>query len=325
MSFESIAGQDHVLTILRNGLRQNRLSHAYIFSGSPGTGRKRTAMALAQAVLCTEQVDDACGRCLACRKVEHGNHPDIHWIVPDGASIKIEQIRDLQQQLAYRSASDGTKIYIIDQAERMTTQAANSLLKFIEEPISPVLAMLITENGHALLPTIQSRAQWLSFHPLSAQRMREALLAEGFPAELVYPAAELTAGLEAARTLIQGNGFAETRNVVIQLLKDCLSQSPNLWMTIQSKVMKTDLAHHLETLMDLLALGFKDLIHIRYARKQDIVYIDQTNWLEQQAWSREPVHWIRCMEFAVETRKRLRFHANPQLALEQFFVHVQGG
>ena len=206
----------------------------------------------------------------------------------------------------------------------MTVQAANSLLKLLEEPLSPILAILITDNGQALLPTIRSRAQWLAFCPLSKERLREQLLAEGFPAELAYPAAELTAGVEAARALIQGNGFAETRNLVIQLVGDCLSRSSKLWITLQTKLFKTDLSENTDLLMDLLVLCLKDFVHIQFQRNQDVVYIDQANWLEQHAWSREPAQWIRCMEFALEARKKLRQHVNPQLALEQCLVRIQG-
>ncbi len=99
MPFTSIRGQQHAKRLLQNGLRSDTLSHAYIFTGPVGTGRKKMAFALAQAVYCTGMKDDACGTCLECRKVEHGNHPDLHWIEPDGASIKIEQVRELQKRV----------------------------------------------------------------------------------------------------------------------------------------------------------------------------------------------------------------------------------
>src|ERR1700738_5043291 len=98
MSFATIMGQERVKRLLQNGLKNESLSHAYIFSGPSGSGRRQMALTLAQAVYCTEMKDDACGICLNCRKVEHQNHPDLHWIEPDGASLKIEQIRELQKQ-----------------------------------------------------------------------------------------------------------------------------------------------------------------------------------------------------------------------------------
>lgn len=104
MSFQSIAGQERVKRILQNSLRTDKISHAYIFTGPSGTGRRAMAKAFAQAIYCKVLPDDACGECLDCRKVLHGNHPDLHEVKPEGASIKIEQIRELQKQFAYRAS-----------------------------------------------------------------------------------------------------------------------------------------------------------------------------------------------------------------------------
>ena len=103
MSFQDIIGQDTAKQLLQGGLRRNEISHAYIFSGPPGSGQMEMAMAFVQALFCTRGGDDACGECLECRKVLHGNHPDLSTVKPDGATIKIDQIRDLQRIFSYRS------------------------------------------------------------------------------------------------------------------------------------------------------------------------------------------------------------------------------
>lgn len=322
MNFQSIPGQERAKRMLQNGLRMDKLSHAYIFAGPLGSGRKEMARAFVAALFCTRGSDDACSECLECRKLAHGNHPDLTWVEPDGASIKIDQIRTLQQQFAYRSTSSGTKVYVLNEADRMTVQAANSLLKFLEEPQTPSIAILITENGQALLPTIQSRAQWVPFLPLPPEQMKGTLLAEGLQAELVYPAVHLASGMEAARSLIQINWFAETRNVMIQLMKDVASRQPFV-VSVQQKVMKSEVADHLDTLFDMIILWYKDLIHVSFGRKRSIVYIDQADWLAKQAFTRDADGWISCMERAVEARKRLRSNANAQLVLEQFLIGVK--
>ncbi|MBD2866013.1 DNA polymerase III subunit delta' [Paenibacillus oceani] len=322
MNFQSIPGQERAKRLLQNGLRLDKLSHAYIFAGPLGSGRKEMARAFVAALFCTRGSDEACGECLECRKLAHGNHPDLTWVEPDGASIKIDQIRTLQQQFAYRSSSSGTKVYVLNEADRMTVQAANSLLKFLEEPQTPSIAILITENGQALLPTIQSRAQWVPFLPLPPDQMKGALLAEGLQAELVHPAVHLASGLEAARSLIQINWFAETRNVMIQLMKDVASKQPFV-VSVQQKVIKSEVADHLDTLFDMIILWYKDLIHVSFGRKRSIVYIDQADWLAKQAFTRDADGWISCMECAVEARKRLRSNANAQLVLEQFLIGVK--
>jgi DNA polymerase-3 subunit delta' len=322
MSFADIPGQERAKTILQNGLRRDRLSHAYIFCGPVGTGRGRMAKTFAQALFCRESVDDACGHCPECRKVEHGNHPNVHWIEPDGISIKIDQIRELQQRLAYRSAASAVNVYVVREADKMTVQAANSLLKFLEEPLSPTIAVLIAENGHSLIPTIRSRAQWVPFVPMAPRAMAETLFAERLPRELVLPAVHLASGIDAARRLTQADWFAETRNVMIQLMKDSLSKTPFL-SGVQQHVMRTEASDHMDTLVDLAALWFKDLILVSVGKSERIVYIDQADWLSRHAFHRSAGQWVRCVEAAVEARKRLRFHANPQLALERFLYSVQ--
>ncbi|TCZ70553.1 DNA polymerase III subunit delta' [Paenibacillus albiflavus] len=327
MSFASIRGQEVAKRLLQSSLKANKLSHAYIFHGPVGTSRKQMAIALAKAIYCLNGVEESCGECIECRKVEHGNHPDLHIVEPDGATIKIDQIRELQKEFAYRATAsvDGTKIYIIQHADAMTVQAANSLLKFLEEPISKVVAILITENGHALLPTIRSRAQWVTFVPVPRDLMIEQLLQEGFPNHLIYPAVHLTAGPEAARELITTNWFAEIRNVVIQLTKETLTRFPSSFVTVGQKWSKSDLSDHTDTLFDLLILWLKDIVQLSSGNKEKLVYIDQTDWMTSISYSRDSAEWVRILEKAVELRTRLRSNANPQLLLEKMLVVIQGG
>ncbi|CAH1228953.1 DNA polymerase III subunit delta' [Paenibacillus sp. LjRoot153] len=324
MSFQAIPGQAAAKRLLQNGLRQDRLSHAYIFSGPVGTGRSEMAIALAKAIYCQNGTDDACGECLECRKVEHGNHPDLHMVAPEGASIKIEQIRELQKEFAYRATASGTKIYVLYHAEKMTVQAANSLLKFLEEPNSRVVAILITENGNALLPTIQSRAQWIQFTPMAREQMVLTLLEEGLPAALVQPAAHVTAGLQAARDLIAANWFAEMRTVMLQLAKETLTRFPTSMITVQQRIVKTELADHVSALFDLLILWFKDMVQLRLERRDKLVYNDQLDWMSSLALSRDVSVWVRMMEQAVDLQKRLRSNANSQLVIEKMLVEMQG-
>ena len=325
MSFQSIPGQMQAKRMLQSGLRQDSLSHAYLFHGPAGTGKQEMAFILAQAIFCTELKDDACGYCLECRKTANHNHPDLVVIEPDGSSIKIEQIRALQKEFSYRATSSQRKIYIIHHTDRMTVQAANSLLKFLEEPLSNALAVLITDNGHAVLPTIQSRAQWIPFTPLAPKVMIPILAGEGFPEELINASVHLASGLKAARELLQLNWFAELRTVMIQLAKECLTGTSQPLITIHHKVVKADLMDHINTLLDLFILCFKDMVNIQSGRHERIIFTDHLDWISRQAYSRHISHWVFFMEQAVSTQKKIRFHANPQLALEQFIIGMEGG
>ncbi|WP_042171179.1 DNA polymerase III subunit delta' [Paenibacillus gorillae] len=325
MSMEQVAGQWKAKRILKHALQSGKVSHAYLFNGPAGTGRMALARAFAKALFCTSGGDDACDQCLECRKFENGNQPDLLRIEPDGQSIKIEQIRDLQRELAYRGSGTKRKIYMIERAEKMTVQAANSLLKFLEEPLSPVVAILITDNGQAVLPTIRSRAQWVPFLPFSPNEMLQALIDEGISPTLARAAVQLSSGLDGAREIIQQNQFAEIRNVVIQLGKESLTRFTAAMISIQQQFIKTDLANNPQLLLSLFVLWFKDMIQFQAGRQESIVYIDQLEWISKHAFSRPIEGWVACIEHTLEAGKRIRSNVAPQLALEQLLVNLQEG
>ncbi|QHW32175.1 DNA polymerase III subunit delta' [Paenibacillus rhizovicinus] len=324
MSIAQLAGQPKAKRILQYALTSGKVSHAYLFSGPAGSGRMKMAMAFAKALFCTEAGDDACGHCLECRKFEHGNQPDLHIVEPDGSSIKIDQIRELQRELAYRNIGSDRKIYIMQRAETMTLQAGNSLLKFLEEPGSPIVAMLLTENGQAMLPTIRSRTQLVTFMPLAPQEMLQTLVNEGLPQLPARAAVHLASGLDACRALIQQNGFAEMRNVVIQLGKDSLNRFTAAMMSLQ-QIMKTELGEQPQLLLSLLMLWYKDMIHFQAGRHESLVFIDQLDWIGKQAYARPAEGWVACLEYTLEAGKRIRAHVSAQLALEQLLIRVQEG
>lgn len=325
MSLEQIAGQWKAQRILKHALESGKISHAYLFSGPSGTGRMAAAKAFAKALFCTAGGDDACGECLECRKFEHGNQTDLITIAPEGQSIKIDQIRELQRDFSYRNAGTKRKVYMIEQADKMTVQAANSLLKFLEEPVSPVVAILITDNGQAVLPTIRSRTQWVPFLPMSPEAMLEVLLSEGAPPVLARTAVHMSSGLDGARQFLQQNQFAEIRNLVIQLGKESLTRFTAAMITAQQQLFKTDLAEHTQLLLSMLVIWFKDLIQFQAGRQEHIVFIDQVEWMGKHAFNRSSAGWVSCMEHALEAGKRIRANVTPQLAFEQLMVNLQEG
>ncbi len=325
MGFEQILGQERVKAILRSALSTRKIAHAYLFAGPSGSGRREMAQAFAQAIFCERGGADACGECLSCRKVMHGNHPDLHVITPDGATVKIEQIRALQRELSYRSAGAGYKVYIIEASETMTTQAANSLLKFLEEPPAPVVAILLAPSAQAVLPTIVSRSQLVAFTPGDREALEAALVAEGKPPLLSRAAVNLASGLAASRKLVEENWFAEIRNVVIQLGKEHPSRFSANLLQAQQQVFKTDLSEHVEILLQLMALWYRDMIYAMTGRQQLMVFPDQGDWIAKTAWSRTIEGWVAAMESALMAARRMKAHVPPQLALEQFLVNVREG
>lgn len=325
MSMAELTGQPKAQRILQYAITSGKVSHAYLFSGPQGSGRMAMARAFAQALFCTSGGIDACGQCLECRKFEHGNQMDLHLVEPDGSSIKIDQIRELQKELSYRNAGTQRKIYIMQRAETMTLQAANSLLKYLEEPQSSVVAILLTENGQAMLPTIRSRTQLVPFMPLAPEVMLQTLAMEGFPQLSVRAAVHLASGLEACRVIIQQNGFAEMRNVVIQLGKDSGTRFTAAMLSAHQQVFKTNLGEQPQLLLALLVLWYKDMIHFQAGRQEAIVFIDQIDWISKHAFARPVEGWVNCIEHTLEAGKRMKAHVSPQLAIEQLLIRIQEG
>lgn len=325
MSFDHILGQERAKTILQHGLRADKVSHAYLFSGPEGTGRFETAITFAKALFCEQRQDDCCNECLSCRKIEHGNHPDVHVIEPEGQSIKIEQIRDLQREFSYRTSPSSRKVYIMKNADKMTVQASNSLLKFLEEPMSPTVAILIAEHGQTMLPTIVSRSQWVPFSPQDPKLIYDRLLQDGVSPTLARCAVQLVNGLGQGRELCQQNWFAEVRNVMLQLGKECTGKTAVALLTAQQRIFKTELAEHVDMILRMFHLWFRDMLNYQLNRQDSLVFQDQLELISKVAWTRSAEGWIRCMEAAAEAQKRMRSNVNPQLVLEQFLIGMQGG
>ena len=176
MSFTKLLGQENAVRLLKDDLDSGRIHHAYLFTGITGVGKRTLALEFARALFCEKQEGEACGTCLSCRKIEHSNHPDLNSIaITEGDSIKIEQIRELQRGLAFRPYERKWKLYIIEDADRMTPEAANSLLKTLEEPPHYGIIILLAREAESLLPTIISRCHVIQLNPLSVENIEKVL------------------------------------------------------------------------------------------------------------------------------------------------------
>lgn len=183
MGFDQVLGNARVKKILRLALQRNRVPNSLIFSGPIGVGKKSLARVLAQAINCEREKADACGVCATCRAISGGRLPDVWEIEREGQEIRIDQMRALKQAAYLRPMVARKRVFIIEEAERMNEEAANSLLKTLEEPPLFSHIILLTSNPHLLLPTILSRCQILQFVPVGKEEIRQVLTEKGFPEE----------------------------------------------------------------------------------------------------------------------------------------------
>src|SRR5207302_1522633 len=242
----NIVGHEHAIDLLRRTLAVQQVRHAYLFAGPDHIGKALLVHRFAQTLLCTGGPDPQvapqapCNECLSCRKVLHGNHPDLHIIArpPDKQFIIIEQIRALQSDSARKTLEGRRNIFIIQDAHEMNLQAANCLLKTLEEPEADVVLLLTVPETGLLLPTILSRVQLITMQSLPVTQIKSALIEQW---EVELQEADLIAALAAGRMgwavqAVEDDEMLTERKEQLDLLTKALTAS---------KVQRFDIVQHL--------------------------------------------------------------------------------
>ena len=167
MSFESIIGNDENKKILNNSIINKNIVHSYLFYGAEGIGKKIFAKEFAKMILCNGEDNKPCNECKSCIEFDSDNNPDFFLIEPDGNSIKIDQIREMQKSVLEKPIESNKKVYIIDNCHLMTKEAQNCILKTLEEPQEYVVIIMISSNENSILPTVKSRCTKIYFKELA--------------------------------------------------------------------------------------------------------------------------------------------------------------
>lgn len=222
-TFADIRGHERALGVLRRSVAAGRVHHAYLFMGPGGVGKHRAARAFAALVNCLSPTGegatlDACGACVSCLKLAGGNHPDYREVTADGRFIKIDQVRELHAVTRFRPYEAKRRVVLIDGAETMREEAANAILKTLEEPRGDTLFVLVTANPQQLLTTVISRCQPLRFGPLSADDVAALLAERGVDGQQADVAARLGGGSVGGALHVLESGVWERRADVAERL-----------------------------------------------------------------------------------------------------------
>jgi len=320
MTFGQILGHERQKDILRRAIASGRLAHAYLFEGPEGIGKGLMALALVRAVFC--QDGSGCGSCQACRKVDHHNHPDLHLLEAEGASIKIEQIRRLQKELSYRPLEAPKKVCLIDGAEKMNPSAGNALLKTLEEPNGDALLILLTSQPEGVLSTIRSRCQRLPFVRLPQDKLRQVLLDRlGVDETQGHILAALSEGSFKKALGKDRELYVEGRRT---LLKTLTALSPGSIVPLFDFAQDlSEQKDHLPEILEIFQAFYRDLLLLHHGRpEQELVNIDLMDKIRRTAGRENVRSILRKLDAIAASRRQLDRNVNRQLAMDVLLMHL---
>lgn len=326
-NFKDIIGQESIKKHLQTAIKTGNLSHAYIINGEYGSGRQTIASALAKTIQCQSKTDDtdACGVCTSCKQAESHNHPDIKYITHDKTSISVNDIREqLNNDISIKPYSSEYKIYIIPNANKMTEQAQNALLKTIEEPPVYAIIILLTENCDSLLPTIRSRCVTLTMNPVEKDKIC-TYLENKFqlePEQAQIAANYCQGNIGKAIRFASSSDFIEMKNQVLKLLKNLDSMDiASIIDTIKEfSTHKNDINDYL----DLMLLWYRDVLMFKVTKDANLLlYSDEYSAISEQATKRDYENIENIIAAIDKAKVRLKANVNFDVTIELMILAMK--
>ncbi len=325
MSFSRIKKQDLAVELIRRTLRRGKVPHAWLFTGPVGTGKEEAALEFAKALNCETRAPgevEPCDHCESCGLIDAGRHPDVRRLEPEGKGgrIRIEAVRALQRELAFKPYQGKKKVWIIAGAETMTEDAANCLLKTLEEPPADSHLVLVCARPEQLLPTVLSRCRQVTFAALDPEELKSVLMAElGLEEQFAHFLARLgEGGRERALALRNGRfcSSLEEKNLLIDsLVRPGRARERALELLAGIPREETTGA------LDLAASWFRDLLVLK-AGASGLINLDRAVDLGREAERFTFSRLVKIIETIGVTRAHIQAYVNPKLALsvmvEQF-------
>ena len=325
-SFKDVVGHKDILKYISSAVENNRVSHAYILNGERGSGKKMLANLFAMTLLCETGDNEPCGKCHSCKQAESGNHPDIIRVTHEKPnSISVDDIRtQVNNTVDIKPYQGPYKVYIIRQADMMTPQAQNAILKTIEEPPSYAVFLLLTENAETLLPTINSRCVMLKLRNIKDTLIKKYLMENleipDYKADMCTAFAQGNMGR--AIMLANSDHFNEIREEAVQLLKHINEMELNEIVAAVKNisVYKLEITDYL----DIIMIWYRDVLLYKATKEIDkVVFKDQLQSIKEQARksSYEGIELI--LESLEKAKARLKANVNFDLVMELLFLTIK--
>ena len=325
-SFKDVVGHKDILKYNSSAVENNRFSHAYILNGERGSGKKMLANLFAMTLLCETGDNEPCGKCHSCKQAESGNHPDIIRVTHEKPnSISVDDIRtQVNNTVDIKPYQGPYKVYIIPQADMMTPQAQNAILKTIEEPPSYAVFLLLTENAETLLPTINSRCVMLKLRNIKDTLIKKYLMENleipDYKADMCTAFAQGNMGR--AIMLANSDHFNEIREEAVQLLKHISEMELNEIVAAVKNisVYKLEITDYL----DIIMIWYRDVLLYKATKEIDkVVFKDQLQSIKEQARksSYEGIELI--LESLEKAKARLKANVNFDLVMELLFLTIK--
>ncbi|HBV99232.1 MAG TPA: DNA polymerase III subunit delta' [Desulfotomaculum sp.] len=320
---KDIIGHDDIISMLKGSLSSGRVAHAYLFSGPGGVGKLTTALAFAGALMCgSPPGGEGCGQCDGCRRVAGGIHPDVELIRPEGATMKIGQLRKMAAGTQYGPATGMWTVRILDGADLMTQEAANSLLKTLEEPVTGVVIILVTARPQAMLPTIVSRCQHMYFQPLlKSQVLKGMIRVAGEAGENMDLAASLAGGSlgKALELLAGGLSLRERAYGIVRSLAGA-SVEGALALAGDPALKKEAVV----PLLEMMIIWFRDALMYNETGVRHLLNSDREEAIGSLAGCYGTGRLAEIIIDIEKAKGSLSASANVQLALEALFLGLAG-
>ncbi len=263
MAFKDIIGNDGVKRILQRALRHKKLPNSILFAGPEGIGKTEVALIVAKALNCLKKTSDACEECSHCRAINNKNFPDVMVLFAAKEVLKIEQMRFLKE-MAYLKPMVGKKrAFIVQDAEKMSEEASNSLLKVLEEPPLFSQIILITPNPYRIIPTIKSRCQVFKFSPIHKDEIRKALVAKGIKSEKAQILAQLVDGNLKQALSLEWDEVQARRKQAWQIFLALLRKEKASPLLRQLSTSRSSVKEELEKTLKIISAYCRDIILIK--------------------------------------------------------------